>query len=52
MKKVIIFAGVNSSTWDAEADELAEVLKGQNIKVLKVIPINGLDCPKIEYIKE
>jgi len=49
-KRCIIFAGVNSSTWDSEAHELAEVLREQGIEVLRVIPINGLDCPKIEFI--
>lgn len=51
MKKVIIYAGVASSTWDQEADELAEVLSKEGFEVLKVIPINGLKHPKIEYLE-
>lgn len=52
MKKrsCIIFAGVASTTWDTEANELAKTLREQNIEVLKIIPVNGLDCPKVEFI--
>ncbi len=51
IRKVIIFAGVKSPTWDKEAKELAKVLEKEGMIVLEIIPINGLDCPKVEYIK-
>jgi len=52
LKKVIIFGGVKSTTWSYEAKMLQEVLEKEGYKVVAIIPINGLDCPKIEYLKE
>lgn len=50
-KKVIIYAGVRSTTWDTEANELAKTLKEEGYKVLKIIPVNYLEHPVIEYLK-
>jgi len=50
-KKVIIYAGVKSISWDREADELEKVLKKQGYEVVDIIPVNGLGYPKIEYLK-
>jgi len=51
-KRVIIYAGVKSTTWEDEAYQLKEVLEKEGYKVLDVIPINGLQYPKIEYLRE
>jgi len=51
-KKVIIYAGVGSPSWDTESNELVEVLEKEGYNVLKVIPVNGLAHPKIEYLPE
>lgn len=52
MKRVIIYAGVASSTWDTEARILAHMLEEVGFKVLGIIPINRLDCPRVEYIPD
>jgi len=50
-QKVIIFAGANSPDWDTEADELSEELEKVGYNIIKIIPINRLDCPIIEYLE-
>lgn len=51
-QKVIIYAGVKSISYDEEAGELKQTLEEQGYEVIKIIPINGLDHPEIEYLKE
>ena len=50
-KKVIIYAGVGSTTWDTDANSLAKALEEEGYKIVDIIPVNGLDSPKIEYLK-
>ena len=52
MAKAIIYAGVGSPSWDTEANELADELERQGVEVVEVIPVNGLDCPRVEYLKD
>lgn len=51
IRKVIIFAGVKSPSWDTEANKLSNVLKKEGYVVVDIIPISGLDCPKVEYLQ-
>lgn len=51
-QKIIIYAGVRSSSYDEEAQKLADTMEELGYEVIRTIPINGLDRPKIEYIKE
>jgi len=48
---IIIYAGAKSPTWDSEANELANELKKLGYKIVTIIPINGLNYPRIEYLK-
>jgi predicted CoA-binding protein len=50
-KKIIIFAGAKSSTWDKESNQLAKILEEEGYNVVAIISINGLKYPKIEYLK-
>lgn len=48
--EVIIYAGVGSTTWDDDANSLKASLESKGYEVVNIIPINGLDAPKVEYL--